>query len=874
MASYTDTVPKFNPYVKQLPVEAMVKVGMYKQEKYDEGIQKIQTSIDNIAGLDVIRDVDKAYLQSKLNQLGNDLTTVAAGDFSNFQLVNSVNGMTNQIARDPNVVNAISSAKTYRKGFEDMDAANKAGKGAASHDWEYKNQASEWLNNQDVSKTFSGTYKQYSPYQKNAEEVIKGLVKNETGKDVAFEYDKNGNMIVLDAITRTKISGITPERIKSALMVGLTPNDFQSMEIDGRYTYAGSSPQQFVSDINKSYTADYDNLKQLREATLSAIDSAKSASDKYQLQQQVYSLDKSLKDVQDEYASITRTFEQGDAESAKARYYSTKWMNNFSQTFASKEVIQSFESSPYQQVKQFKETKAIEYKKWLATFNQNERFHQDDQYFKLRDDLRAEKKLKLEEDKAAAEAFTWGGLPVDVPQNELPQVTALRVADQIQIDEKSIANSDAALMKRFKKEGDTQWLNQQLALWQKNPGNVDARLASYFNDTEEKRRNIVANQSMIADINNQMDKKYGTIEQYIPKDSKSITVSFPTGSYTYTPKDLVNFNEKLKDYTILKTGIGAAGMYGGGGGITYDYEKAKKELSAKDYYLFQSMINPKNPTEKTLEKYRSTYSKTVNQPYAAVLQERNKETNEMIKERVVAIQGKRYDIPLTNEAQKSSFGTVLQEFADLAESQGGGLALSPGVTDAQLRAIAPNIENANILVVEGTQFAPAKYQITASDKDGATVKFNMTPEQYRSVTKGKFDPDPEIAAIRDLQAQQIRAGGLTAATNGGVLTTAIDGGKTNIGNAYMGNALNFVNVRHYSVSGNLETEQNGLSSIRLNISDPYTGEVIQEDFGYPINGLMTPERINAAIKGLNDEVIFEMLYKRKPNAAELKQLQQ
>lgn len=865
MASYTDTVPKFNPYVKQLPVEAMVKVGMYKQEKYDDGIQKIQTGIDNIAGLDVIRDVDKAYLQSKLNQLGNDLTTVAAGDFSNFQLVNSVNGMTNQIARDPNVVNAISSAKTYRKGFEDMDAANKAGKGAASHDWEYKNQASEWLNNQDVSKTFNGGYKQYSPYQKNAEEVIKGLVKNETGKDVAFEYDKNGNMIVLDAITRTRVSGITPERIKSALMVGLTPNDFQSMEIDGRYTYAGSSPQQFVSDINKSYTADYDKIKQLREVTLNAIDSTKSAAEKYKLQQQVYSLDKSLKDVQDEYASVTKTFEQGNAESAKAKYYSTKWINNFSQTFSSLSDISSYETNAFQQPLQFRETKAIEYKKWLADHNQRNTFHQDELYFK-NEGLKIDKaKLKIDQDKADAEAFTWGGLPVDVPQDELPQVTALRVADQIQIDEKSIADSDAALMKRFKKEGNTQWLNQQKAAWQQNPGSVDARLATYFNDTEEKRRNIVANQSMIVGINNQMDKKYGTIEQYIPKDSKSITVSFPTGSYTYTPKDLVNFNEKIKNYTILKTVPGGAGMYGGGGGITYDYERAKKELTDKDYYLFQSMINPKNPTEKTLEKYRSTYFKKVNQPYAAVLQEKNKETNEMIKERVVAMQGVQYGIPLDNESQKTSFGNVLQNFADLAESQGGGLALSPGVTDTQIRAIIPNLQNANIRIVEGTEFAPAMYRITASDKNGDTVHLNMTPEQYYAVTKGKFDLDPEIKAIRDLQAQQKRTG---------TFTTAMDGGKTNIANAYMGNALNFVNVRHYAVSGNLETEQNGLSSIRLNVTDPRTGEVLTEDLGYPNGGLMTPERINAAIKGLTDERIFEMLYNRKPNAAELKQLQQ
>ena len=115
MASYTDSIPQFNPYVQQLPVEAMVQVGMEKQKRYDEGIQKIQTSIDNIAGLDVATDVDKAYLQSKLNQLGNDLRIVGAGDFSNFQLVNSVNGMTNQIVKDPNVQNAVYSTARLKK---------------------------------------------------------------------------------------------------------------------------------------------------------------------------------------------------------------------------------------------------------------------------------------------------------------------------------------------------------------------------------------------------------------------------------------------------------------------------------------------------------------------------------------------------------------------------------------------------------------------------------------------------------------------------------------------------------------------------------------------------------------------------------------
>ena len=866
MASYTDNPITFNPYVQTIPVDEMIKVGMYKQQKYDEGIQKIQTNIDNIAGLDVVRDVDKAYLQSKLNQLGNNLTTVAAGDFSNFQLVNSVNGMTNQITKDPNVLNAISSAKTYRKGLEDMAAANKEGKGSASHDWLFKTDASGWLNSQDVNKTFSGGYKQYSAYQKNAQEVIKGLVKNETGKDVAFEYDKNGNMIVLDAVTRTRISGITPERIRSALMVGLSPNDFQSMQIDGRYNYSNSTPDQFVNDANKSYKTDYDKLKKLRDATSNAIDSTKSAVDKYKLKQQVDSLDKSLNDLQSEYSSVTKTFAQGDVESAKARLYSTKWINNFSETFASKSDVLSYETNAFQQPMQYRETKKTEYDKWRSTFNQTERFELTDNYYKERAADLADKKDAREEKEADAKDFTWGGLGFSVPQGELPEITAIRIADKIDADELSISKSDAAIMADYDKEGNTSWLNQQLSKWQQNPGSVDAVIASHFKETQPKRRDIVANHSMIDQITSAMDKKFGTIADYIPAGSKPMKVTFPSGSYTYTPAEMVNFNDKVKSYVTITPGA-SYGMAGSSPStVQYNDKKAKAELSDKEYYLYESYKNPKYDSQKTLVNALRDYNQKVNVPHSKVLKERYKEENKLIQDRTVAMQGMKYGISLKDEAEKTSFGNVLQEFADLADTQNGGLALSPGVTSTQLREVAGDIQNANIEIVEATAFSPARYKITAANKDGGTtVQFNMTPEQYRSVTKGRFDADPEILAIRDLEVQQIRAGGGT---------TALDGKKTNVSNAFIGNGLDFINVNYYGVSANLVTRQNGLSSLRLNITDPVTNEILQEDLGYPKGGLIAKNKVNTAIKSLTDEMVFEILYNRKPTAAELKKIKQ
>jgi hypothetical protein len=292
--------------------------------------------------------------------------------------------------------------------------------------------------------------------------------------------------------------------------------------------------------------------------------------------------------------------------------------------------------------------------------------------------------------------------------------------------------------------------------------------------------------------------------------------------------------------------------------------------------LYQASKEQKNDTQKTLVANLRKYNQQVNVPYSKVVKQRYEEENKMIQERTVAMQGMKYGISLNNEAEKTSFGNVLQAFADLADTQDGGLALSPGVTSTEIRQVAGDLQNANIEVVEATAFSPARYKITAANKDGdATVQFNMTPEQYRSVTKGKFDADPEILAIRDLETQQIRVGnGTTDEDRKRAKTTSLDGKKTNVSNAYMGNGLNFVNVNHYSVSANLVTEQTGLSSIRLNVTDPITGEILQEDLGYPKGFLLEKNKVNAAIKGLTDEIIFEILYDRKPTAAELKKIKQ
>jgi hypothetical protein len=214
MASFTDNsqaLSTFNPYIQQLPVEAMVKVGMQKQQQYDEGIQKIQTNIDNIAGLDVYRDVDKAYLQTKINELGNNLKIVGAGDFSDFQLVNSVNGMTSQIARDENVRNAVSSTAKIRAGYKKREELSTKGLTDKNNDDYFNKFVTDYTNNTDLNTTFNADYVPYTDIMKKMGEalakvgekssIVEELFVTQNGKPVI----RNGKFVYADVKTIDKL---------------------------------------------------------------------------------------------------------------------------------------------------------------------------------------------------------------------------------------------------------------------------------------------------------------------------------------------------------------------------------------------------------------------------------------------------------------------------------------------------------------------------------------------------------------------------------------------------------------------------------------------------------------------------------------------
>lgn len=378
MASYTDIIPQFNPYIQQLPVEAMVSVGMQKQAQYDAGVQKIQNYIDNVAGLDIANPTQKAYLQSKLNQLGNDLRIVAAGDFSNFQLVNSVGGMVNQVGKDPIVQNAVSSTAFYRKQTAEMEKAISEGKSSQANIVDFTDKANSWLNSTDLNASFRSRYTPYRDVKKTALEAIKLLHPKLQEYDIPFEVvdGKINTQKIADAMKRYKIEGVDEGQIKAAINASLTPDDINQLDIDARYQFRGVSNDQLISRARLNYDAQradaittLDYLKGQKKIVTDPTESQK-------IDERIAYLDKLLgKDGKpgelDDELKKNIELVKSNPDAVKSAIYRDGFIKEFANAFSWKQQSVQYVESPLKKVQQWNEEMRL---KWTTEKRQSYEF--------------------------------------------------------------------------------------------------------------------------------------------------------------------------------------------------------------------------------------------------------------------------------------------------------------------------------------------------------------------------------------------------------------------------------------------------------------------------------------------------------------------
>lgn len=357
MASFTDQIPQFNPFVPTLPVEAMVQVGQYKQQKYEENVQKIQAQIDNIAGLDVLKDVDKTYLQSRLDELTGNLRSVAAGDFSNFQLVNSVSGMTNQLVKDPTIQNAVSSTAWYRKQQGAIEEARKKGKSDKNNEEYFYNGASKWLNDGVAGSKFNESFVEYTDIMKTIRENITAAGIDSKYIEQIYETDGNGNILrdkdnhpIPARVMATETLDTNAEKVKAIVANVLAQGDVQQqIQIDGwantRNVPTESVFKTFESDFRVRDAQNSQDLLMLQ----AQIDGSNLTTEQ---REALLASQTDIKNKQEaDRKKIVSLRDQSitDPEQFKINYYQDSYTNNLLSGFTTVKSKKEFKDSPLRQ---------------------------------------------------------------------------------------------------------------------------------------------------------------------------------------------------------------------------------------------------------------------------------------------------------------------------------------------------------------------------------------------------------------------------------------------------------------------------------------------------------------------------------------------
>ena len=394
MASFLDTQPiQYNQPVQTASLDAITRVGIQKQQLYDEGVQRVQGLVDQTAALPVMRDVDKSYLNQSLSNLQSTLQKNTSLDFSQLQVQNSVAGMSNKIAKDKYIQAAVLSTTNHQSQLLARDQYQKDGKTSVANDYDYQDELGKYLNSKELGQTFTYKYNPYTDVKKKALDAIKSLHPNLAQFDQPF-VESNGKIdykSIANAMKRYKVEGITEGQIEAAISANLGPDDFNQLRIDGKYQFRGVSPDQLVQNIqynlasskrNASDQIDYLNKQRTLAISnpekLNEID-ARLAYYKKQMGGDGVKGDLDTQAEQNAQLAIS------NPEQAKANLYKNGFISQFANAFKWKQEESTYEKNPLK-----------EQENWVRKFNQDAL--QSDRTYKLEEkkfDLNA-RKLDLE----------------------------------------------------------------------------------------------------------------------------------------------------------------------------------------------------------------------------------------------------------------------------------------------------------------------------------------------------------------------------------------------------------------------------------------------------------------------------------------------
>lgn len=894
MASFTDQLVAFNPYIPQVPVDDYVRVGLAKQAQYNQGVEKTQQYIDSIAGMEVIKDVHKDYLKKRVNQLSGEVSKIVSEDFSNQQLVNSVGHLTAQIGSDPILQTAQLSTQKYKQGMSDMKRAQQEGKSAPSNEHYFQKQVNNWLSDGDINTEFSASYVPHTDVDKKIMGVIKELHPDSTLEDIPYVRGADGKIKLTNgmpeidfAMMRKEIKGLDPEKIKMAIKANLDSNDTRQLQIDGIYEYRNTDAKGMKTIADESYTNRLNTINDTIQGLL--VDRQTNIGDQQHVQKvdaQIEALKTAAQKYQQSYRRDINYLDK-DLDGFKGSQYMENWLSRFGEGFAYAEHSLKYESNPYFQAAELKRQNDIKFQEFLV----NKQLEQQKIGISLQELGLKREQLEINRSLAEAKIRKLGGgaggdSPLDltgaaigegIGQEELEKINADNFVSQTEQESKDAETQKMALLADLRpdlvdvvRNPDGKGKRYEYKVKDKDPNKViseaEASLLkvkesydkgekvpdafkTYFVSQANANQDIANRKTAINKLSD-TSKETWNLKPLLNKYNNLRATSGSGTEYVFTPEEVMDFNNKFSKSNIVKSSSGGTG--GGGAPYIDNAEAHRIFTSPKErflYGIYQKKLENKQigSGDKTIIDYIDNIHRNVNLAADKIIKGRDIYMDNAVRDIVTATQPTGFTIEsFKTEDKGGALATISQLYTSIV-TEGKGNE-SPYWDKSDIRKM-----------LTGSDSKLTSFTLEAKGNDKFAIGIH-NPE---------FSGKRREMEITKAQAAQLFGGGamlddfmyirraLQLSKGSGKVTTDVQG--TGINSAF---TLNNGLIKNYGVKYHVEDPlKNGSLQIRLYIYDR-EGDKKWHETTARYGDLLNEVQVTQALASMPDSYIDQILDKK------------
>lgn len=239
-------------YVSPLPAEDLIKVALHKQEQFDQNVAKVQSQVDAYSQLrsNILKESERKYFDETMTKMVKAINDSAGVDFSLKANVQSVLNIGKPLEKDNIIINSIQSGKEYQrrqKTLLEMDQSKRN----ASNDWNYMEDAYNWLQNDQLGVSLAKD-KAYDEFYDISEKVFE-LVKT-FSKEEQEEFYSTGGGTPQGYIEKITQQGFSKNKLAKKIesMLATDPKAYKQLLIDTKYSYNNlgkeRAHQLFVQD--------------------------------------------------------------------------------------------------------------------------------------------------------------------------------------------------------------------------------------------------------------------------------------------------------------------------------------------------------------------------------------------------------------------------------------------------------------------------------------------------------------------------------------------------------------------------------------------------------------------------------------------------